>query len=69
MTDRVNHLVVALEQDIRTDDVEFIVNAIRALRYVAGVEMGIVDGNSYAERMRFKNEMRERLYSLIKEID
>lgn len=38
MTDRVKGLYVALDQDIRVDDVEPLMNAIRTLRNVSAVE-------------------------------
>ena len=37
MTDRLNALTVSLDRDIREDDAEVIINAIKAIRGVNGV--------------------------------
>ena len=69
MTDRYNSLVVSLERDIREDDAEIIINAIKAIRGVNGVEGNIVDPDSFTAQMRINEKVTEKLYSLIKEIN
>ena len=44
MTDRLNALTVSLDRDIRDDDAEVIINAIKAIRGVNGVT-GNKDGS------------------------
>ena len=68
MTDRVSHLPVALTDDIRTDDVEAIVTAISMIRNVAGVELGISDPSTFIARLRVRQEVREKLYDVIKSL-
>lgn len=43
MTDRINALVVILEKDVRTDDVESAVNAIRMIKGVLDVKKNVAD--------------------------
>lgn len=50
MTDRVQALTVILSQDIRSDDVQCIVDAIRLLRGVAKVETHVVPGLEHLTR-------------------
>lgn len=42
MTDRVRTLTVVLDQDMRDDDVQVIVRAIKMLRHVDDVKLGTV---------------------------
>jgi hypothetical protein len=47
MTDRYNYLTVALETDIRSDDAEALIAAIRMLRGVLKVEPNVTDPNDW----------------------
>jgi uncharacterized protein YlbG (UPF0298 family) len=69
MTDRVNCLFVALDRDIREDDVEHLVNAIRALRYVLKVEMNVVEHVDWVAGMRIRRELRDKLYAVLEPDD
>lgn len=68
MTDRVNHLVVALDKDIRKDDVEALVNAIKMMHWVAGVELGITSPSDFVARQRVGSEVSDKLYDIIKSL-
>lgn len=69
MTDRYNSLIVSLDRDIRDDDAEFIINAIRMIKGVNGVTGNIVDADSYSASRRVTEKLRDKLYGLIKELD
>jgi hypothetical protein len=69
MSDRFNSLTVALTKDIRDDDAEWIINAIRMIKGVANVTGNVVDHNSYAASSRWKTKAREKIYQVLKEID
>lgn len=58
MTDRVNALVVVLDKDIRTDDVESLIEAIKHFRGVLSVFNNIADASSQGS---YKNAIKGRL--------
>jgi hypothetical protein len=68
MTDRYNALTVALSQDIRDDDAEQIINAIKQIRGVEDVTGNVVDGDSYVAEARIKHEVVIKLFDFIKEL-
>lgn len=65
MTDRVNFLHVALEKDIRTDDIKPLITAIKQLRGVLKVEKNISDPCSWVIEQRVRQELGEKLISVI----
>ncbi len=67
MTDRVKGFTVTLEQDIRIDDVEAILNAVKMIRGVAHVEPSISTSEDHFARERVKMEMREKIWRIIDE--
>ena len=67
MTDRVNALVVTLDRDIRIDDVQHLVDAIRMLRGVMSVDENITDISDHVAEMRAKTEMNNKLMDIIRE--
>lgn len=69
MTDRYNALTVSLERDIRDDDAEIIINAIKMIRGVSDVTGNIVDPDSFSAESRAKGKIIDKLYELIKEIN
>lgn len=62
MTDRIKGFWVALDQDIREDDVEEIVNAVRCVRHVAAVEVSVTDPQDWMARQRVRSEVAKGLY-------
>jgi len=66
MTDRANGLFVALEQDIRTDDIEALEGAITMLRGVLSVSRNITDFNSHIASERARRELSEKLWEVLK---
>lgn len=69
MTDRYNALTVSLERDIRDDDAEIIINAIKMIRGVSDVTGNIVDPDSFVAESRARERITDKLYALIKEIN
>lgn len=62
MTDRVRTLTVLLEQDVRTDDVECIVDAVRMIRGVQHVRLGPVVGiEAWTAREVARRELEAKL--------
>lgn len=67
MTDRVKGFVVTLEKDIRIDDVESLMQAIRHMRGIANVEPSISNPDDSINQSRIKSELRGKMYDFIKE--
>lgn len=69
MTDRLNALTVSLDRDIRDDDAEVIINAIKAIRGVNSVTGNVVNPDSYVVQRRANNIVREKLFQLMDELN
>lgn len=67
MTDRIKGFVVTLERDIRIDDVEPLMEAIKFMRGVADVEPSVSNPDDHMNQARFKSEFRERFYKFLNE--
>lgn len=65
MTDRVNGLVVVLDHDMRSDDVQVLVEAIKCLRFVTAVSTNVIDFNDYMNRERIRAEFSEKLWEVL----
>jgi hypothetical protein len=65
MTDRYNALTVVFEKDIRSDDAEAIINAIRCLRGVATVTPNVADMASHIALMQARSELRDKLADVL----
>lgn len=69
MTDRINAITVVLENDIRDDDAEALLNAIRMIRGVLSVEPHIADSiSATVTEMRIRNDLRKQLYQIIESL-
>jgi hypothetical protein len=66
MTDRYNAVVVALDRDIREDDAEAIINAIRMLKGVLTVTLNVTHIDTHVAEARVKRELMEKLYDVLK---
>lgn len=67
MSDRVKGFVITLENDVRLEDCELLMQTIRYMRGVANVEPSIVDSSDWINQQRIKTELRDKMYSFIKE--
>lgn len=66
MTDRIQHLTVVLDDDVRIDDVEGLVRAISMLRGVERVSTGKpVDSTDHLARSRARQELRTKVLGLL----
>ncbi len=61
MTDRLKGCFVAFDRDIREDDAEGILNAIRHLRGVAAVEKHVSDLGDWNARERVRHELWDQI--------
>lgn len=65
MTDRFNALTVVLERDIREDDAEPLIAAIRQLRGVLSVEPHVSNLSDLIAESRVRREIGERLVTIV----
>lgn len=65
MTDRYNTLTVAIENDIREDDAEAILSAIRQIRGVLSVKGNVADTTAYLAEERARSELGKRLIEIV----
>lgn len=68
MTDRVNGFTVVLESDIRLDDVEPIMNAMKQIKGVAAVTPHISTIDNHIAITRARIEFAQRLEGVIREL-
>ena len=61
MSDRYNYLTVALEKDIRDDDSQCIIDAIKMIRGVLDVKPNIVNGLDFTAEERVRREYLKKL--------
>ena len=61
MTDTLKGLVVSLNHDIREDDAEDIIQAIRMVKGVANVAPLVSEAGDWVVAERSRREMRERV--------
>jgi hypothetical protein len=66
MTDRIHSLTVVLEKDMRDDDVECVINAIRMIKCVLAVKGNVSDHILYTAEQRVRSEMIEKLFEVVK---
>ena len=65
MTDRLKGVYVVFDHDIREDDAEAIINAIKMIKHVADVSPVGVEGSDYINRSRINMEWTNKLLSLV----
>lgn len=65
MTDRIHSFQIVLEKNIRDDDSEGIINAIRHIRGVADVIPLIADSVSAMAEARAKHEFTMNLFKIL----
>ena len=65
MTDRLNALTVLLEHNLRDDDAEGLINAIRHLRGVSDVVGVVADPAAYSARRQGEKDIRRKVYAAL----
>ena len=68
MTARAKGLTVALNKDMREDDVQSVVLAIMQMRHVESVELNITNPDDYINRAHVRNEIKEKVFELYNSI-
>lgn len=66
MTDRICALTVTLEREMREDDIEDLVSAIRLLRGVNQVTEHVADPEYYSAVEHAKLELRREIFEALK---
>ena len=67
MTDRHAGYIVTLSRDIREDDAEAVITALKMVKGVVGVEALVADPGLHMAEMRIGTEVRQKLYQFIQE--
>lgn len=65
MTERVKGFTVTLDKDIRVDDIEYVINAIKMIKHVSNVEPVISSPDDHIIENRVRAELRDKFYSFI----
>ena len=65
MTDRIFAVTVLFEKDIREDDVEHQLNAIRMIKGVQAVSPHVTDHTMWAATERVKRELGQKLFAVL----
>ena len=65
MTSRVQHLTVALEADMREDDVRPLIDAILMLRGVLTVKEHVSEHATFIARARLKRELGDKIINFL----
>jgi len=65
MTDRYYALTIALEKDIREDDCEHLINAIKMLRGVLNVTPKVVSPDTWMAEQRAYSSLQQKIYKVL----
>lgn len=65
MTDRLKGVYVVFDQDIREDDAEAILNAIRMVRHVQSVEPIVANIEDHFARDRVRRELGQKILDIL----
>lgn len=68
MTDRVKGLTVTFKDAIRVDDVDGIVNAIKMIKGVSDVTLGVENPDDTMNMNRVKSEIRAKFYEFANDV-
>lgn len=64
MTDRYHSIAVVLKKDVREDDAEFILNAIRMIKGVLSVKPHVSDHVAHMAEERAKKELEAKIWEV-----
>ena len=65
MSDRINTITVVLEKEIRDDDCETILNAIRMIRGVLEATPNVADPGEYMAVERARHDLGQKLWEVL----
>lgn len=67
MTTRLKAVLVTFDQDLREDDAEAIINAIRCVKHVADVSPIPTNPEDHAARSRVRAELSDKILGALRE--
>lgn len=67
MSDKIKGCWVAFNKDIKIDDAQLIINAIKLMQCVADVTVCITDSNDWINRAQIKSQLINKLIEILKE--
>jgi hypothetical protein len=67
MTDRLKGLIVTFDCDVREDDAQAVIAAIKQLRGVIDVTGSVADFGDHMNRERIRQELRQKLWDALKD--
>ena len=67
MTDRFNYLTVVLDENIRDDDAEVILNAIRCIKRVISVKGNVANPSDYTAEKRASLDLKRKMLEVFKD--
>jgi hypothetical protein len=65
VTDRISHLIVGLDHDVREDDIDAIVVALSMVRGVLDVRPQVADYHQHLAEARVRAEVKMRLIKAV----
>lgn len=65
MTDRINALTVVLEEDVRVDDAEALISAIRHIRGVRSVRKHVASMEDHIALERARSDLARKLWEVL----
>lgn len=65
MTDRYNALIVTLRKPVRSDDAEEIINAIKMIKGVTGVNGRVANVEDYIARKSAQDDLGRKIIDMI----
>ena len=65
MTDRYYALTVILEKDMRDDDAECVINAIKMMKFVLDVKGNIANPDTWMAEERARRELGQKLLDIV----
>lgn len=65
MTDRLKGVIVTFERDIREDDAEAVLNAIRMIKGVLSVKPLVADVDFHIAEERVRQELTKKLWDVL----
>lgn len=65
MTDRIHSITVVLEENLRVDDAERILDALRMVRGVISADGNIADPDSHMAEVRARTDLHQKMFDVI----
>lgn len=66
MSDRTNHLTIALSKEIRVDDAQQIIDAIKMIKGVLTVEANVSNPDYFVAEARVRADIWQKLFEVMK---